>query len=395
MRSQSLRRRSRARTGLAGLTVVATFALSACGAGEDSTSGSGDSSSGGGDEVATSEANVAEYTDAVSSYPEIPEISGDVSGLAGKNIWYVPIGAAVPILTAFGTGMEEALHAAGITFQTCDGKFVPTAVAACLDQAVTQGADAVVTGYVDYALIPTAYDNLVANDIPVLVAGAAPSAGKTSSPELAFYDTTESIQLTQQLVMDAVIADSAGKANILYATITDSPQLRDAAAYGEQYLTDHCSGCTITTIEYNTASLNRLPSQISSGLIANPDVTYVVDQADAAVEASIAGIQSAGFTDKVKLAATNGDLGGLQRIQSGHLQFVDVGSNPIYAGWGFADGILRMLTGETPEIHPGLIRVFTEDNVADLTLTPEAYNSIDWYGEANYQDNFLSAWGLS
>jgi ABC-type sugar transport system substrate-binding protein len=395
MRSQSLRRRSRARTGLAGLTVVATFALAACGAGENSSSGSGDSSSGGGDEVATSEANVAEYTDAVSSYPEIPEISGGVGGLEGKNVWYVPIGAAVPILSAFGTGIEEALQEAGITVNTCDGKFVPTAIAACLDQAVTQGADAVITGYVDYALIPAAFDNVVANEIPVLIGGAAPSGGKTSNPELAFYDTTEDVQLTQQLVMDAVIADSDGKANILYATVTDSPQLKEGAAYGEQYLTDHCSGCTITTVEYNTASLNRLPSQISSGLLANPDITYVVGQADAAAEPSIAGIQSAGFADKVKLAATNGDLGGLQRIQSGNLQFVDVGSSPIYAGWGFADGILRMLTGETPEVHSGVHRVFTEDNVGDLALTPEAYPTIDWYGDSSYQDTFLSAWGLS
>jgi ABC-type sugar transport system substrate-binding protein len=395
MRSQSLRRRSCARTGLAGLTVVASFALAACGAGEDSDRGSAESSSGGGDEVATAEANVAEYTDAVSSYPEIPEISGDVAALEGKNVWYVPIGAAAPILTAFGTGMEEALREAGINLQTCDGKFVPTAIAACLDQAATQGADAVVTGYVDYELIPTAFDNLVANDIPVLIAGAAPSGGKTSSPELAFYDTTESIQLTQSLMMDAVIADSGGTANILYATITDSPQLIAAGEYGEQYLTDQCPGCTITTVEYNSASVSRLPSQISSGLIANPDINYVVGEVDAAVEPSIAGIQSAGFADKVRVVATNGDLGGLQRIQSGNFQFVDVGTSPIYGGWAFADGILRMLTGETPEVLPGLIRVFNEDNVGDLTLTPEAYATIDWYGAPNYQDNFLSAWGLS
>ena len=37
----------------------------------------------------------------------------------------------------------------------------------------------------------------------------------------------------QKLDMDAVIADSGGKANILYLGVTDSPQTLAAATYGK------------------------------------------------------------------------------------------------------------------------------------------------------------------
>jgi ribose transport system substrate-binding protein len=370
--------------------------VTACGGGSSgSTSASGGSASGG-DDVAAAKAELAKYTDAVTSYQEIPALSAPAS-LQGKNVWYVPIGSAVPILSAFGTGIQQALDKVGATTHTCDGKFVPTSIASCLDQAVSQKADAVITGYIDYQLVSSSFDKLVAAGIPVLIAGEAPSGGKTSGTDLAFYDTTPTIQIAQQLQMDAVISDSGGKANVLYVGVTDSPQLKDSADFAVKYLKDHCSGCSITRIDYNTASLNKVASQVSSALISNPDVNYVVDEVDAAGQNTVAGIQSAGFTNKVKLASSNGDLAGLQRIQSGQapVQIVDAGVSPIYLGWLFADGIVRMLGGEKPQELKGVVRAFTKDNVGSLDLTPESYATIDWYGNDSYQKTFLTAWGVS
>jgi len=59
--------------------------------------------------------------------------------------------------------------------------------------------------------VPTAFDNLVSKHIPVLIAGEAPSGGKTDSPQLAFDDTSPSINLLQRLNNEAVIVDSNGK----------------------------------------------------------------------------------------------------------------------------------------------------------------------------------------
>jgi ribose transport system substrate-binding protein len=344
--------------------------------------------------VSAASAQLAQYTNAVNTYVAQQPVSG-VSALKGKTVWYIPIGASVPILAAFGAGIQAALAKVGITVHTCDGKFLPTFAAACVSQAETDGADGVVTGYIDYASMPTAFNSLVAHHIPVLVAGEAADGGKTAStPQLAFDSTISTLQLLQELVMDAVIADSNGKANILYLGVTDSPTTLDGANYGKAYLTAHCSGCTLTEITYNTASINKVPSQVSAALISHPDTTYVVDELDAAGQYSMQGIQNAGYTNKVKLAATNGALDSLQRVNSGTAQFVDVGTSPIYAGWGFASGILQMMLGHVPAFTVGVVRVFNKSTVQGLTLTPAAYTTNTWYGSNAYEQTFLTAWGV-
>jgi ABC-type sugar transport system substrate-binding protein len=394
-RRRSYAARAMAAACLGAVTLVAAACSSGGGSSSGSSSGSGSgagSGSGSSSELTAANADVSQYSKQVSSYPAQQPISG-VSQLKGKTVWYIPIGDSVPILAAFGSGMQQALAKVGISTHVCDGKFLPTNIAACITQAETDGADAVVTGYVDYAAMPTSFNSLVAHHIPVLIAGEAPDGGKTSSPQLAFFNAIGTLDLMQKLDMDAVIADSKGKAHIVYLGVTDSPQTLDGASYGKQYLTSHCSGCQLTEINYNTASINKVPSQVSSALISHPDTTYVVDELDAAAQYSVQGIQSAGYANKVKLAATNGALDSLQRIKAGTVQFVDIGTSPIYEGWQFAGGILTMMQGKTPTFTPGIVRVFNSGTVNDLTLSPAAYTTNAWYGSDAYEQTFLTAWG--
>ena len=375
------------------LTAAACSSSSSSGGGSPSSGGSAQAANSGSGDVSAASAGLAQFTQSVNSYVAQQTVSG-VSALKGKSVWYIPIGAAVPILATFGVAMQSALAKAGITMRTCDGKFLPTNAVACISQAETDGANGVVTGYIDYASMPTSINSLVSHHIPVLVAGEAPDGGKTSSPQLAFFNTIQTIELMQKLDMDAVIADSKGKANILYLGVTDSPQTLDAATYGKQYLTAHCSGCTINEITYNTASIAKVPSQVSAALISNPSTTYVVDELDAAAQPSVQGIQSAGYTNKVKLASTDGDLDSLQRVSASQVQFVDIGTSPIYEGWQFADGIIRMLLGHTPAFTVGVVRVFNASTVKGLSLTPAAYATNAWYGSDAFQQTFLTAWGV-
>lgn len=372
-----------------GATVLA---LTACSAAKDDGPSAGGSSA----DVEAAQAVLDEYTAATSSYPDIPPLEG-IEKLKGKTVWYVPIGGAVPSLATFGVGVEQALTAAGLKVQVCDGKFLPTAIASCLSQAKSQGADAVVTGYVDYELVPKSFDDLADNGVPVLLAGATPSPQRPAGPTLAYYDTTETLQLLQKLQMSAVIADSKGTAKVVYVGVTDSPQMKNAGAYGEKYLTDNCSGCKITSIQTNTSSLSKLASQVSAALISNPDTNYVVAEIDPYVEQVIAGVQSAGFGRKVKVAGANGDLAGLQRVEAGNLQFVDPGFSIIYQGWQFGDSVLRMLTQQPLPKPTSVVRLFTSDNVGDLALDPDAYTTIDWFApkDKDFESSFLTAWGVS
>lgn len=342
-------------------------------------------------QLSAAKADVAKYSGAVFDYAPVGKLTG-VSGLKGKTVWYVPIGEAAPILAAFGIGIKAAFDKVGIKTHVCDGKFLPTTIADCMNQAASQGADGVITGYVDYALVPTAFDNLVSHHVPVLVAGEAPDGGKTSSLDLAFLDGSPISNKMQQINAEAVIADSNGKAKILFIGNTDSPATKAGALAAKAFFKQHCSGCSVASIDYNTASLTKVPSQVSAALISHPDTTYVVPELDAAAAATVSGIKTAGYANKVKLASTSGGLDSLQRIKAGDVQFADVGDNPVYTGWSYADGMLRQLLGQMPEPSAPAIRIFTKDNVGDLDLTPAGYAGNSWFGSDAYERAFLTAW---
>ncbi|MCW2855309.1 MAG: hypothetical protein JWR52_924 [Marmoricola sp.] len=395
MTHQSRTSRSPFRPLLVVALAVTSFAVTACGSSGSTTNANvSDAGATTSNAVAAAQTDLAKFTGEVSSYAALKPVSG-LSALKGKTVWYVPIGSAVPILNSFGVGMKGALDKLGITLHVCDGKFLPTTIASCLNQAATQGADGVVTGYVDYKLVPTAFENLVSHHIPVLVAGEASDSGKPDSPELAFDDTTPSIEVLQRLAAESVITDSNGKAKVLFVGVTDSPQTLAGAAYAKKFFAENCPGCTFNEIDYNTASLNKVPSQVSAALISHSDTTHVLVELDAAAASAVSGIQTAGFSNKVKLVSTNGGLDSLQRIKAGQVQVADIGLSATYLGWQFTDGIARMMVGQLPVNGLGTFRVFNKSNVGDLTLTPDVYASNAWYGSDDFQQSFLTAWGVA
>jgi ribose transport system substrate-binding protein len=304
----------------------------------------------------------------------------------------VPLGAAVPSLAAYGDTMASGLKHLGIKTHVCDGKFLPTTIASCLNQALQQGADAVVTGYVDYKMVPTAIDKVVANKIPLLVAGQANNAGSKAGKLLGFQNTDSLYEKQERLAIDQAIVEKGGKADIVYIGSSDGPsQKRWNEAAADEAKTK-CPDCKFVGLEYNTPQLPKVPSQISSALIKNPDTNYVVSGEDGTLPPVTQGIQSAGFTNKVKISSVDGLLSALQKVKAGAI-VSDVGASPAYVGWGFADGIIRMMAGEQPVEYLGGIRVFNKDNVGGLQLTPAQFATNAWYGPASYEQSFLDAWG--
>jgi ABC-type sugar transport system substrate-binding protein len=379
----------RSSTAVASL-LIGLFALTACGTADNPTSSSGGSIAA----ESPSKTKLANYSAEVTKWPTIQPVKGGVAAQADKTVWYVPIGAAAATLNAYGVAVKEALSKVGMKFHQCDGKFVPTAVSACLDQAAAQGADAVITGYVDYQLVPNSFDALVNKNIPVLLAGAAPSGGKTDSPKLAFFDTAQTDQLLQRLAAQTIIANSKGKAHVLFIGASDSPATKGMTQAAKDEYNKACPKCTFTVIQYAAAAIDKLPTEVSSALLSHPDINYIQPAFDATVPNTIAGVHSAGYADKVKIASISGALDGVQRISDGDIQFSDAGISTVYAGWMFVDSIVRMLNGGVPEYkgNYGVIRVFDTNNVKGLDLTPGAFEGGEWYGPEGFKDLFVTAW---
>ena len=401
---------------LSSLSAAALLALTACSSsgkssGDSAKTNSSDSSSTtsasasssatattstGGAQVSALKQHLGSFAQTVSHYPTIAPVPGTAAlkTFKGKTVWWVPIGSA-PTFDAFGQAMTKAFSGLGISLHTCDGKFLPTTVAGCLSQAATQHAAGVVTGYVDYKMVPAAFDALTAAKIPVLLVGATNDSGKPATAAFGFSDTTPIVETGQRLAMESVIVDSGGKANILYLGVADSPQTKLGASYAAKFVKDNCSGCKFTEIDYNTASLLKVPSQISAALNSHPNTNYVAAEFDVAAPQTLNGIQTAGYGSKVKFVSVNGSLDSLQRLKAANTpQIADVGYSSEYLGWQFADGMVRMLAGTAPVSYSyGVFRVLTKTNVGGLSLTPAASRTNVWYGTGDFKSTFLKAWG--
>lgn len=357
-------------------------------------SSAGSSSTAASGSLADVQSSITKFAQRVTTYASVKPVSG-TSAVKGKTVWWVPIGSSIPSVQSIGNAMQTAFGHVGITMKTCDGKLLPTDIAACLSQARTQGADGVVTGFVDYTLDRTAFDSLVSQHIPVLIGGETPDAGKTSNSKLGFQSTRSTDDLSAELNVGSVILDSKGEAKIVYLGITDSAETEQEEATAKAYVSKNCTACTFDEVNYNTASINKLPSQVSAALLSHPSTTYVICESDLCSQPALTGIQTANFSNKVKLASCAGGLDSLQRIKAGGVQFSDIGISTVYLGWQFADGIIRMLTGHPPVSALGVVRVFQKSNVASLTLTPAVYATNGWYGTNAYQKKFLTAWGVA
>lgn len=375
------------------LLVTATAACSSGGSTTATTNTAPGASSDAG--VVNAKSTIDDLHKTVPSYPKVPALA-DVASLRGKTVWYVPIGGGVPILDTFGASITKSFGQAGINVQVCDGKFLPTTIASCFDQAGRSGAAAVIGGAIDYNLAATSINSLADKKINVLLSSESPPAGVPDNPYVHYYDTTDATSRYTSLAMLAAIADSSGIANILYVGYTDTPLGSTATAEAEKTLQANCSGCSYTKIEYKSSQIDKLSSQISAALIKNSNVDYIVVESDGAVAPAIAAIKSSGKNGKVKISGATGDLSSLQLIGQKAAQFSDAGINAPYFGWSIADGTLRAMLNQPITVLPQIFRVFDGTNVGDLTLTADAYGDGSWFGVASaYETTFLSAWGLS
>lgn len=375
------------------IVAAAALALTACSESSSASTGDSASSSSGSATTAVAQQNLAKYLDGAT--PSTPATIAKMPDLKGKTVWWVPLSNNIPIIQQTGQGLAAALKKVGATMHVCDGNLVPTTIGSCLTSAANQGAAAVVTGFIDYSMIPSAFDALQAKKIPTVIAGEPPSDNKTDDSTLAFFPFTDLSNKRMTLAADWAINDSKGKGNILVIRLTDSQATLGNAAAVMQEIKTNCSGCTTEEMDTSTATLSRLQSAVSSELVSNPNIGYVLAPLDTDAPVITAALSTVGKAGKVKIVASGVQFSALQLVVSGSLS-ADVGDSVEYTGWEVADGLFRLMAGEqVGSLDDGTLKVFTADNVKGLKVTAKEAGTSDWYGGEAWKKGFQTAWGVN
>ncbi len=381
---------------------VAPLAFAACGSSSSSSSSSAaggsssstasaasssSSASSGGSGTAAAAAVVAAHRGPSGAFVA-PGPAVKATGLKGKSVWYIPIGAAIPVLLGEAGGIQQAATSLGMSYHTCDGKLLASNQATCINQAVNAGAAGIITDSFDPTTVSTALAAAKAKKVPVIV-------GNENGAQTALeqFMTVGGDPEQEPVAMDWIIQHSGGKAKILSTTVIGDKGTESAATAGTAELKKNCSGCTQTIVQTTAAQLQNIGSAVSSSLLQHKDVDYGFPQFDFLVPLFKQGLQSSG--KKLTLVSTNGVLSQMQEVKAHGAQVADIGANRNYLGWSAMDRLVRMILGKpAPTKVTVPVRVFDATNIGSVKLNQADSLSGIWYGPTTYQAAFKKLWGL-
>jgi ribose transport system substrate-binding protein len=385
-----------------GTALAAAALLAACSSSSSSTTGSTSGTSSEGTSasatspadagVALAQATVTKLEATTNSYPVPTASVPGVPKLRGRTVFYIPLLQDVPTFAVAAQTMKAALTRAGLKLQVCDGQAQPTAVAACVQQAVGADAAGIVLDAIPYGMAYSALNAAVAKGVPVLVADQVPQPASTPNTDHVSYLPGAQDQASQ--IAWWTIADSNGKANGIIAEEIDNPSSIAAVTDSLAIYKKYCPACVITVKQISASTTALEAAAASSNLQTHPDATYYYTEFEDSLQPTIQGIQQDGKASAISLSVGAGTVNGLGLLKSGPLVKAVVVVDEAYEGWALTDQVLRMAAGIAPVQETIPTRLFTEQNIGTIQSTTADQASGVWFGNTSFEGDFAKLWGV-
>jgi ribose transport system substrate-binding protein len=341
--------------------------------------------------LALAQQTVAQLEETTASYPVPSQSVPGVSKLKGKTVYYIPILQDTPTFVVAAQTMKQALAAAGLQLQVCNGEAVPSAIAACVQLATGAGAAGIVLDAIPYGMAFSALNTAVAKGIPVLVADQVPDPASTPNTDKVSYLPGAQGQASE--IAWWTIADSGGKANEIIAEEIDNPSSIAQVTDSLGIYKDNCPACHITVKQISATTTDLEASEASADLLADPDATYFYTEFEDSLQPTVQGIQQSGKTG-ISLSVAAGTIDGLGLLKGGSLVKAVVVVDEAYEGWALTDEILRMATKSPPVSETIPTRLFTKQNISSIQVTAAAQTSGVWFGSNAFESQFAKLWGV-
>lgn len=253
----------------------------------------------------------------------------------------VPCSEALAGCEDASLGVEAVAKRLGWSVTLYNGDGTPSGMNDAMQQAVTSGANAIITGAVNPAFIVSGLKAAAAKGIPVGSAteGVAPSPGGYE------FDIGPNYQTMGEADGDYIIANSNGKAvfvpwnDLEYSSVVAFVDAVTATV-------KKCTTCTVLpTQQFVSAdvSVTSLGARVVDLVRTNPNVDYMVAGYDPAAAVMVPAIDSAGLRDKVKIVSVIGAAQNLAYVKSGNVQTADIAYDSNYVGYMAVYQMTRIL----------------------------------------------------
>ena len=295
--------------------------------------------------------------------------------------------------TADGESAAEAAKKIGWEATIYDGGASQQKQNAVILDAISAGANVILTSAVDQNFIQLGLNAAKKAGIPVLSAVQGTDDPDPFIPaaqgNLSYLVDVgpDNVTLGKKLA-EWIIANSGGKANIVVFTDEEFASTV-ATVNGVLEGLKSCSGCTVQPLQKITASqvATTVGQQAVGYLQAHPEVDYLYGAYDPAAAAMINAIAQAGLADRVKVASFVGDGLNLDFIRNGRVQVVDGAYDNGYAGYALIDQAIRVLNHQPLAVPHG---ENTPIRVLDKTNLPPP--GTDFATTHDYKSAYLKLW---
>jgi ribose transport system substrate-binding protein len=386
-------RNSNARAPLAALVALlfAVFALTvgACGSDDDSSGDSG--GGGGGVDLASFEKKLETAKKSQSSWqgPTEPVKPPKSFKLAAITCYSILHGCVSP-----AQGAQHAAEALGWDFQIYDGKGDPTVWGQRMDQAIANGADAIITVAVNGAAIKPQLAKAKKAGVIVVSTSNASAPGEQGFK----LDTSPNLEAVGRAIADWMIVDSKGKA-VMTPYLDKEFQSNISTEVGLLQEFKKCTSCTLKPTEHFVATdvPNNLGPSTAAYMRQHTDVNYMHASYDPAATVQVPALLQAGLGDRLKMCSILGDAQNLKYIDEGKVQACDGAWDNEYEGWATVDQIIRLATHKPLHVAKGVPERFKYgENIPyvllDKSNLPEGDK--DWTAPFDYISEYKKLWGL-
>jgi ribose transport system substrate-binding protein len=367
------------------LVSLAAMALVAIGCGSDSKSSSTAAST-----AASAPSSPAWLTDAKASAAKstavpakIPSTSlGTFTPKSSGTIYHVACNLALEGCSKIANAIKSGTQALGYKFEQCDGGTTADKIGACFTNAINAKPDAIVVNGIGADAAADSFAKVAAAKIPLV---GSFTGDKVPTKNVTTEIGGDSCTLGAQHLADWIVADSKGKANVLFVgTKTYACNIQREAGFTSQL--QKCTSCKVKSLPFAIDAVqSQLPQQLQSAIQSNPGVTYIVGTFDAVALAATDAIRQAGKADSIKVAGFDGDAPNLALIAKGDIQVADDTTGSQEPGWAAADASARAMTGaQLPPSIPLTDVVIDKTNAAQIGV---------YKGATDFQTQFQQLWG--
>ena len=319
-----------------------------------------------------------------------------------KNVWVLSCGEAAVGCASLAGGIKEGAETLGWDVTLFDGKLgADGAYSTGVRQAVAAGADAIVIGAVDCALISQPLAEARAAGVLVVGSLAYDCDDPRAGGGEALFDTNFIPDSEHESRTDANRFSGEARAvwllnkrgtsglTVLSFRHTDSLLGTDYADGFDSKIEAKCADCTVIPVEFTFADLGTIGTKASDALTKYPDANALVVPYDSLLLLGVAqAVVRSGRSDSIDVIGNEGYAPNLELIRTNGGQDMALGSSANWAGWGTADTLNRLFAGE-PAVAQGLGFKFI-----DAEHMPDD-DGVAFIPPIDYKAAYRAAWGVS